>query len=106
MSSLFDQNIENKNHAPVRELVLKPRDGKPTATTGLVDPRLFKGTNTLRAIMDETGLWTCKYDHGIVPDPLKQKFTSVSKLVTFAKDYFDKRNIDLVEVRDDHSAAL
>lgn len=107
MATMFHQHeniVEQKNHAPVRELVLKPGEGKPIpGTMGMIDPGMWKGTNSLKAIQDETSLWGFKFDKGILPEPLKQRFTTVTKAVAFAKTYFAKRNIDLIEVKDIHA---
>lgn len=104
MPSLFHPttNYEDKVHSPHRELIVKPMEGKKAkqSSTGLLDPGLFTGTNSLHAYMDETGLWFCKYERGILPEPLKQKFTSINKLVVFVKDYFGKRNLEITEVKD------
>lgn len=98
-------NIEDKNHAPTRELILRPMEGKrATSASGLVDNRLFKGENSLNAIQGEDGLWFCRFEQGIVPEPLKQRWTSVSKLLGFVKNYYEKRNIEIVEVKDKHAA--
>ena len=106
MATMFHQheNTEaQKNHAPVRELVLKPMEGLQVKGNNMVDPGIWKGTNSLRATLDETSLWGFKYDKGILPEPLKQRFTSITKALTFAKDYFAKRNIELIEVKDIHA---
>lgn len=92
---------ESKMHTPDRVLVLKVRDGAPKSSTGLVDKRLFSGENKLHAIMDtNTCLWSLKYDMGAVPPALKQQFTGYSRLLKFVSEYFDRRNIDIVEVKD------
>lgn len=88
--------------SPDRILVLKVKEGmKVLSTTGAADPRLFTGENKLHAVMDTgTCLWRMKYDMGIVPEPLKGTFTGFKQLRKFAEQYFDKRNIEIVEVRD------
>jgi hypothetical protein len=86
-----------------RILVLKPLEGKSTlSSTGLVDRRLFTGEiNNLHAVMDkQTSLWTLKYERGEVPNAFKQKFTSFSRLFSFAEDYFKKRNLEIKEIKD------
>ena len=96
----FD-DINNKMRKTDRILVLKLMEGKePVSSTGIIDPRLFKGENNLHAIMDEeTCLWYMRYDKGVVPPALKSSsFTSFSKLYKYAKEYFAKRNIEIVEV--------
>jgi hypothetical protein len=102
MPSMFhamDNVEETKNNSPQREIVLKPIDGKATDSRGMVDSRLFKGDNKLKAIMDENGLWYCKFDQGILPESLKVKFTSVPKLVKFVTEYYKKRSVEVVEVK-------
>lgn len=94
--------VSKKNRANDIVLVLKAKDGKsPLNTSGVVDKRLFTGENQLHAIVDtQTMLWYLKYDQGIVPEPMKQRFTSLDKLMNFTTEYFSKRNIDIVEVQD------
>lgn len=91
---------ESRMKSPDRVLVLKVKDGmKPMSTTGAADPRLFTGENKLHAILDEQlGLWRMKYDMGVVPEPLKGSFTNFQALKKFAEAYYDKRNIEIVEV--------
>lgn len=93
---------ESKMKSPDRVLVLKAMEGKkPMNTTGVADPRLFTGENKLHAVMDEqTCLWRFKYDMGIVPEPLKGNFTGFTALKKFAESYYNKRNIEIVEVKD------
>lgn len=93
---------ESKMRSPDRILVLSVMEGKkPLNTLGAADPRLFNGENKLHAVMDQqTSLWKFKYDMGIVPEPLKCSFTSFSKLLEHAKMYFNKRNIEIKEIRD------
>ena len=103
MASMFhalENTPDEKNNSPEREIVLRPMEGKkPLNGIGLVDPRLFKGSNKLHAIMAEDGLWYCKYADGNVPEPLKMKFTTVNKLVNHVRTYFENRNIEIVEVK-------
>jgi len=109
MSTLFhthENTIEQKMNSPERELIIKPVDGKKTLdSAGVVDTRLWKGGNSIRAFMGDTGLWYFKYDQGILPDALKVQFTSVNKLIAFAKDYFGKRNLEIVEVKNIHNGS-
>lgn len=86
---------------PYRIIELKPKEGEKTLNSaGLVDPRLFKGENKLRAVMDNgTCLWFMRYEKGAVPEPLKQKFTTLSALVKYAKSYFDSRGIQIEVTR-------
>ena len=92
----------SKMRSSDRVLVLKVIDDKkPLSSHGMIDSRLFKGENKLRAVMDPaTTFWTFKYDQGILPEPLKCQFTSFSILKKHATDYFKTRNIEIVEVKD------
>lgn len=85
-----------------RVFVLSLVDKKaPLSTTGLMDRRLFSGENRLHAIKDpQYQLWHLKYEHGTIPEPLQQKFTSFKTLLRYVQDYFLKRNIELTEVID------
>lgn len=91
-----------KMSKPDRILELRPANGKKTlSSTGLVDTRLFTGENKLHAIKDPaTCFWYLKYESGIVPQPLKQHFTSFGALKKFAEHYFGKRNIVIDKVID------
>lgn len=95
-----------KMHMEDRILVVKPIDGeKPLSSRGLLDSRLFQGTNTVHAIREnETGLWKVKFQQGVVPPPLKQHFTSLGTLLTFTRNYFANRNLEIVEVKDNYAA--
>lgn len=90
---------EKKND---RVLVLEVIDGlKPLSSTGLTDPRLFKGGNKLHAIMDDQSLmWSFKQDAGGLPPELKQKFTNFRVLKEYADEYYRKRNLCIKEVID------
>ena len=85
-----------------RVLVLNVMDDKkPKSSTGMVDTSLFTGGNKLHAKMeDDTCLWYLKYDNGILPQPLKVKFTSFPQLKRHAEEYFKNRNIEIKEVID------
>lgn len=106
MATLLHQHentIEHKMNSPERELVIRPIEGLKTLNSaGIVDTRLWKGGNSIRAIMGESGLWYFKQESGLLPDALKAQFTSITKLINFAKDYFIKRNLEIVEVKDIH----
>lgn len=82
-----------------RILKLERKEGKNVLTeTGLIDNRLFTGENNLRAIQEPNSLWSLKYDHGSVPEFLRQQFTSFSTLIKVVTEYFNKRNIIIKEV--------
>jgi hypothetical protein len=83
-----------------RILILKPIDGTNSSSSkGLIDNRLFTGGNRLHAVMDEqTCLWSFRYDHGFVPQDLKQQWTSFQGAMKAAKVYFLNRNVEVKEV--------
>lgn len=104
LSTIIDK--ESKNNSPDRIIVLCKGPGKNTMTTaGLIDNRLFTGENKLHAIQDITGLWALSYDAGLVPGPLRQKFTGFNKLYKFIEDYFKRRNIEIKEVHNATAAS-
>lgn len=105
MAIATDTRIQTKMHSPDRILVIRPMEGKdPVAVTGIIDKRLFTGDNKLHAIMDtQTSLWSLKYEQGGLPEPLKQRFTSIKKLMDFVTAYFAKRNVEIKEVQDHHA---
>jgi hypothetical protein len=82
-----------------RILVLEKID--PKGDTGLIDPKVFKGENNLHAVMDQgTCLWSFKHDRGMVPAPLRNKYTSFKAAREQAEEYFRQKNIRIVEVKD------
>jgi hypothetical protein len=85
---------------------LKKKEGEVGITsTGLIDNRLFTGTNNLHAIMDkQTCLWHLQYDSGILPLELKTQYTSYKKALAAVTDYFNRRNIEIVDVVDGPAA--
>lgn len=100
MFNLESVNSE-KMHSDDRILVLEVIDGKKAlSSTGTVDSRLFKGGNQLHAIRDPNdGLWFLRYEAGGLQEPLKQKWTRFSALLNFCRDYFEKRNLNIKEVK-------
>lgn len=96
------QTVPEKNRKIDIILVLKPIDGKgPKDVTGLVDRQLFTGGNNLHAKMDiQTCLWSLSYDRGVLPQPLKQKFTGFAPLMKFVKEYMKNRNVEVAEILD------
>lgn len=95
-------SLESKMRSPDRVLVLSVIDGKAAkSSTGAIDNRLFTGGNKLHAIMDsQTTLWSFKYDDGLLPQSLKNRFTSFKHLLKHAEDYFKTRNVEIKEVKD------
>ena len=92
--------VNTKERKTDRVFVLKAREGA-TSSTGLVDPRLFSGENKLHAKMDPKSLlWHFKYEHGGLPQPLKQSFTNFDLAYKHAEKYLNTRGIDILEVQD------
>lgn len=86
-----------------RVLVLEEIPGmKAKSSTGLVDNRLWKGGNRVRAVLDgQSNLWSFKYDDGRPPEALShQKFTKFSMALDYAKKYFAGRGLKVVRVED------
>lgn len=80
-----------------RTFILEQLDKK--GDTGLFDPRVFKGGNNLRAVMDgKTTMWSFKMDKGLVPIALRDKFTSLNELKKHANSYFTNKNIKIVDL--------
>lgn len=91
---------EEKLASNDRILVLEAMPGKNARNVaGRVNTTLFTGTNKLHAIRDpQVSLWYFKYDDGVLPESLKCQFTSFPKLLTYARDYYKKRDIQIKEV--------
>lgn len=105
LPNVLDSSLERqKMRSDDRILVIRPMEGKQDVDSrGLIDPRIFKGEGkNLHGVMDPaTCLWEIKYEHGALPLHLKgQQFTNFSKLLAFAREYFNKRNLEIVEVID------
>ena len=87
-----------------RVIILKPMEGKralSSAATSLPDARLFTGENKLHAIMNPcNGLWSMQYERGVLPGNLTGQFTTFEKLLTHARSYYGRRNVEIVEVID------
>lgn len=88
-----DQEEDNQ-----RVIKLEQIPGSTKSTAGQLDVRLFKGENKLIAFMaPSTMLWQLKYEHGILPEPLKQKFTRFNLLMDHVKHYFAKRGVKVID---------
>jgi hypothetical protein len=85
-----------------RTLKLKAMEGKkPETTSGTIDHRLFKNENNIHAIRQETGLWTLRIEHGTLPPSLAHvQYTNFNLLKLAVEQYYNKRNIEIVEVID------
>lgn len=95
----------NENDPKVRSddciLVIKPIEGKPVkSSTGLIDNRIFTEGNNLRVVrVGDTSLWTFKYSKGALPPVLQgQRFTSFNSAKSYAQNYLNKRNLEIVNV--------
>lgn len=82
-----------------RVLVLERRDATKK-DIGLVDPKILTGGNRLHAVMLPDTMWVMKYEHGMVPPQLKDRFTSFPALKQHAETYFSTRNLKIKEVID------
>ena len=90
-----------KMNSNKRMLVLKVKDGrKAINSTGVVDSRLFNGSNSLYAILGPGNLWYLEYSAGAIPPALKQQFTKFDLLLTTVKEYLAKRNIEVSGIED------
>lgn len=91
-----------KMHTLDRIIVLKTMEGKdPLTSDGFVDKRLFNGENNLHAIFDiRTGMWFLRYDKGLLPGALDVKYISLPEILDYVRQYFARRNVEVVEVKD------
>lgn len=96
----LDSERHKKNANSDRILVLERMPGKSILNTkGVTDNRLFTGDNKLHAIFNpDNSMWYLKFDAGHLPEQFKQWFTSFSKLLSFARQYYEKRNVQIKEV--------
>lgn len=79
-----------------RTLVLEQTSKKDLGT---LDPAVFKGGNSISATMDpRTALWHFKMERGLVPSPLRNKYTDLNSALKHARDYFATKSIIIKEV--------
>ena len=99
-ASVIESRRREKMATNDRVLVLKVIDGKDAkGSAGVVDTRLFTGSNKLHGVYDErTGMWNMRYETGALPGALQQKFITFEELEDFAKKYFLTRNVEIVEI--------
>ena len=99
-ASVIESRRREKMRTNDRVLVLKAIEGKAAkSSTGLVDSRLFTGTNKLHGVYDErTGMWNMRYETGALPGALQQKFMTFEQLEDFARKYFATRNVEVLEI--------
>lgn len=96
----FEKIRQVANKKDDRILLLKVVDNKkPLSSIGNVDPQLFSGENKLHAVQN-SGLWSLRYEKGAVPMALKQQFTGFNTLLKYAQQYFKTRNVEIKEVLD------
>lgn len=84
---------------PDRILVLEKVDPS-NKDTGLIDTKVFEGKNNLHCFMLDTGMWTFRYEHGVIPPALRETFTSFKLAKSHAEQYFSTKNIKIVDVKD------
>lgn len=82
-----------------RILILAKID-EETKDMGLVDPKILQGKNKLHCYIDQ-GMWFFRQEHGLVPGPLRNKYTSFQMAKADADAYFRTRNIQIIDVKDD-----
>lgn len=109
--SLYDfeektEKYQAKMRSNDRILVVRQAEGKkPLNSHGVLDHRLFKGENNLHAIVGPfDNLWRLKSEKGLLPEPLKQTFTTFTRLEQHCREYFAKRNLEIIEVKDDYTS--
>lgn len=74
----------------------KEKDG------GILDPGVFTGKNALHIKQEAlSDLWVFKYDHGVVPPNLRNKYTSFNLAKEQAEIYFKTKKIKIVDVKDE-----
>lgn len=98
----LSSNEDDKLRSPDRILIIEEIPGEQTKDSkGLVESRIFKGGNRLHAIRDpQYDMWYMRYDAGILPQPLQQRFTTFSKLFEFVTGYFQRRGLKISRVED------
>jgi hypothetical protein len=80
------------NHEPYRIFVLEKKDPNRKVSTLL-------GTEDNRLMAYQDGnLWLVRLDHGSVPEPLRQRFTTYNYLYKHVCTYLETRNIKVVGV--------
>lgn len=82
-----------------RILILEKID-KEKKNHSLVDPKTLEGKNPLHIYMEQ-GMWYFRYEHGLVPGPLRDRYTSFKVAKDAAEAYFLNNNIRIVDVIDD-----
>ena len=96
----FEPDYKTKMKANDRIFVLEKMVGEHTLTPkGMIDNRLFSGENKLHAKLDPSNSqWFLQYDSGLVPEPLRSRWTSFAKLKEYVTSYFNRRNINIKQI--------
>lgn len=82
-----------------RILVLEKID-KEGKNDSVIDPKVVDGKNKLHCYIDN-GMWYFKFEHGLIPAALRDRFTSFKVAREAADTYFKTRNIRIKDVLDD-----
>ncbi len=90
----------DRNRSLEREITLEVMDEKkPKNSLGMTDPRLFTGETKIYAVQDPHFMnWGLKQSQGVLPEPLRQRFSSIRALTDFVKSYYATRNIKVTKV--------
>lgn len=83
-----------------RDRILVLEKMNKDADIGLFDPEVFKGKNNLHLVRDEHCYWSFKYERGLPPPPLRDRWTDFNAALKHAKQYFLAKNINIKEVID------
>ena len=99
---MIDMQKNPKERKDNIEVILRPMDDKkPKNASSFIDPDIFTGKNKLHIVRSSRNLnWRFKYERGELPDALKQYFTTFTDAIQYAKNYFGKRNIKIVDIID------
>lgn len=81
-----------------RILVLEKEDPS-NKDSGMIDNKVFEGKNNLHCFMTDNGMWTFRYEHGIVPPALREMFTSFKFAKAHAEQYFATKKIKIADVK-------
>lgn len=99
---MIERNL-TKNVSNDRILVLNKIEGVQTKdSAGVTQNRLFTSENNkLHALKDQkTNFWKLQWDKGLLSEPLKQQWTSFTKLLNFTSEYLKRRGVEIKEIID------
>lgn len=71
----------------------------PKDDIGVFDPGVFTGKNNLHCVLED-GMWKFKYEHGVVPPVLRDRFATFKQARDHAEVYFKQKKIKIVGVKD------